>query len=222
VRTPFLVCEHGWWTWRPTQTLPDGSELLRVWQLPGDTVQLRSGQELLASTRPGPGSLRRVALRDPEPASVTVRVLQASGLAPPSVVLGADFDTVFVDGRAWSWYDERTVWLPDRAAVFQVVARRQNGAPQPHVIACSTPLEECSYDAGARELSLTAGADATRPFALPCTAVLAGPVPTRVDGGEVVADDELRHATAAERAQAAAKGVVIRFRAGRVRVCYAD
>jgi len=94
VRTPFLVCERGWWTWRPTQLLGDGSELLRVWQLPGDTVQLRSGQELLASTRPGPGSLRSIALREPLPASVTVRVLESSPLGPPCVTMGADFDAV--------------------------------------------------------------------------------------------------------------------------------
>jgi hypothetical protein len=188
--------------------------------LPGDVVQVVTGQSLLARTRPGPGSLRRLALRDPTPTAVVVRVLQRSPFGAPGVLMGADFDEVFLDGEPWACFDGRLVTLPDRAGTWTVTTRRHGGEPSPHVLSTGAVLEHCAFDPETRELVLVAAADPTRPPELPYTAVLAGPRPRSVDGGELVAEQELRYAKPADRAAAAAAGVVVRFRPGIVRVSY--
>lgn len=221
-RTPFLVRENGWWTWRAAQQGSPGADLLRVNHLPGDVVQLVGGQALLARTRPGPGALQTVALRDPEPGAVLARVLQESPLVRPSVTMGADFDEVFVDGAPWALYSGRTVLLPNRRGDYRITTQAHGGPLLPHVLATRAPLSHCAYDPAARELLLVVEAAADRPAELPFTAVLAGPVPLRLDGAELVPEDELRHADPAARRAAEAAGVVIRFRPGIVRVHYGD
>jgi hypothetical protein len=221
-KTPFLVREAGWWTWRPAQMLDDGRELLRVWQMPGDVVQLLSGQELLQVTRPGPGSLRNLALRDPTANSAMVCVLAPTPLGTPSLVLGSSFDQVTIDGKPWSYWQDRTVALPNRKGTFSVATRTLGGPPEPRVIACSVGLDECRFDAAARDLLLLPAEDLDRPATLAFTALLSGPKPVRVDGGEIVDEKDLRYASAADAAIAAGNGVLIRFRAGPVRVHYGD
>lgn len=173
-------------------------------------------------TRPGPGSLQVLALRDPSPASVTVRVLQPCRLVAPSVVMAADFDAVFVDGKPWAWFAGRTVFLPDRVGTYKIETRTHRGGSGPHVTATRAPLRQCEYVADRRELVLVADADPARPVELPFTAILQGPVPTGIENGEIVADATLRHADPEAAAAAAAGGVLIRFRAGVTRVLYGN
>jgi hypothetical protein len=223
--TPFLVRERGEWYWRGTQAGPDGDRWLRVWHWPGDTVAVAGGAQLLARTRPGPGALRLVALRDPQPLAVTVRVLQGSALTVPSVVLAADFDAVEVDGASWSWFDGRTVFLPNRAGTYRVVAKapaRRGAGAAPHVRATRAPLSACRWVPGSRELVLTTPVDPQRPAGLPWTAVLAGPRPVAIDNGEIVDDASLRLADAEAAAAVRAGGVLIRFGDGTCRVRYAQ
>jgi hypothetical protein len=221
-RTPFLVRENGWWTWRPAQpgALPGGGDLLRVHHLPGDVVQILGGQALLARTRPGPGALHTVALRDPTSTAVTARVLQSSPLVRPSVTMGADFDEVLVNGKPWALFDGRTVGLPNRAGDYTVTTHQHGGGPSPHVVATRAPLEHCAFEPATHTLVLVVEADAARPPELPFAAVLAGPPPLGIDGGEIVGDQEFCYADAATRAAAASAGTVIRFRPGIVRVRY--
>ncbi|MFM1871568.1 MAG: hypothetical protein RL398_990 [Planctomycetota bacterium] len=221
-RTPYAVRENGWWTWRGTQPAGDGSAWLRVVHLPGDTVAVAGGPSLLARTRPGPGSSRLVALRDPQADGVTVRILQQSLLAQPAVTMAAEFGEVFVDDRPWSWFDGRTVYLPDAPGDHRVRTVRDAGPPRPHVRATSAPLRRCEFDPTTKTLRLSTAFDATRPVELPYTAILGGPRPTQVDNGEIVAEDVLRHADAQVRAAAAAGGTLIRFRAGETKVTYGD
>ncbi|MGK0302155.1 MAG: hypothetical protein ACI89X_003037, partial [Planctomycetota bacterium] len=69
---PFLVRERGYWTWRGCQPATHGGVWLRIHQEPGDVVKIVGGSSVLARTRPGPGSLRVVALQEPLPRSATV------------------------------------------------------------------------------------------------------------------------------------------------------
>lgn len=218
--TPFLVRERGWWTWRGTQRLPDGDYLLRIAQFPDDVVQIVGGQALFGRTRPGTGALRTVALRDPQPDAVTVRVLQPSPLAMPSVILADDFDEAFLDGAPWAFRDGRTVFLPADPGTYRVTTRRHGGAPVPHVVASGAPLSHCAWDGAARELVLVAHPRDGWPADLPLTAVVAGPEPTTVEGGEVVPERDLRYGSREAAHAAAARGVVLRFRPGIVRVRY--
>jgi hypothetical protein len=183
-------------------------------------VVVAGGASLLARTRPGPGSLRVVALRDPEPLAATVRVLQASALATPSVVLARDFGEVELDGEPWAHFDGRAVFLPNRPGTYRVVARARAGGPGPHVRATGAPLRSCRWDEAARELVLVAGSEPGRPPELPFTAVLGGPRPASIENGELVDDGSLRFPDAAAAAAARAGGVLVRFPAGTCRVRY--
>ncbi|MEO6593959.1 MAG: DUF4350 domain-containing protein [Planctomycetota bacterium] len=218
--TPFLVRENGWWLWRGSQPAPEGGSWLRVWQAPGDAVQIVGGPAVLARTRPGPGSLRLLALKDPEPLSATVRVLQPSRLCAPSVVLAADFDTVRLDGEPWAWFDGRRVFLPDRPGTYRLEASRHAGAATPRVRCTRAPLQRCFYAPAEHELVLVTASDPTRPPELPWTAVLVGPRPARIENGEIVDEASLRHADAELAAAARAGGVLVRFRSGTTRVFY--
>ena len=219
---PIMVCEGGFWTWRPTQQLSAGRELLRIWQQPSDHVQLLTGQELFTATRPGPGSLRNVALQDRLPASVTVHVTSTNPLALPSVVMGAAFDAVFLDGKPWAFFDGHTITLPLRAGTFVVKTQNLFAAATPRVLSCSVGLDVCRYEALTRDMLLLPQEDLARPATLPHTVLISGPVPSRIIGGELVDDSELRHASRNDRAMAAGGGVLIRFRSGPLRVHYGD
>ncbi|MCA8954146.1 MAG: hypothetical protein KDE27_31855, partial [Planctomycetes bacterium] len=227
-QTPYLVRENGWWTWRGAQPLPAaGGDLLRVCQLPGDAVEIVGGPAVLARTRPGPGALRVVALRDVEPLAATVRVLQRSRLAPPSVTFASDFSEVLVDGQPWRWFDGRTVFLPDRPGDYRVTASQhaagRGGSSQGPRIACTrAPLLRCEFDDHTHELVIVCGSEPGRPIELPFTAILRGGRPVAVDRGTLVAETELPHVDADARARAAAGGVLLRFFPGTTRVRYAN
>lgn len=220
--TPFLVQERGFWTWRCAQPALGGGAWLRVFQEPGDVVEVVGGPAVLARTRPGPGSLRVVALRDVEPHAATVHVLQPNGLVPPSIVMASDFDEVLLDGEPWAHWDGRTIRLPDVVGSRRVeTARRAPGAPlPPHVRRTGAPLLACRFDRERRELVLEVARDPRRPDELPWTAVLGGPAPASVENGEIVAADGLHLADAMAAATADRAGTLIRFRSGRTVVRY--
>ena len=219
--TPFLVRERGYWTVRGGQPAPDGGVFVRVFQTPGDVVELVAGAGVLARTRPGRGSQRLVALRDPTPTSATVRVLQPSRLSAPCIEMGADFDAVQVDGQPWAWFDGRTVFLPDRPGEYRVETVA-HGGNDPHVRATGAPLVECRFDPVRRELILETGPVSGRPRGLPWTAVLAGPPPVAIDNGERVELSELHLPDVQSEAVAREGGVLIRFRPGKTTVRYRD
>jgi hypothetical protein len=220
--TPFAVREQGWWSWRGSQPNPAGGRWLRVHQAPDDTVRVVAGAAVLARTRPGPGSARLLQLRDVEPDAATVRVVQRSGLVPPSVTFAVDFVAATVDGQPWAWFDGRTVFLPDVVATRRVEVQLGLQAPWPHVRATAAPLSAVHFVPASQELVWTTGVDPQRPADLPWTAVLGGPRPVAIEGGEIVDDAELRLPDAAEVAKARQGGVLVRFRAGVTKVRYAD
>ena len=217
--TPFFVREQGWWQWRPAQPATDGGVWLRVQHSPQDVVAIAAGPTVLARTRPGPGSLRLLALRDVAARSVVARVLQPALLAPPSVVMGEDFDEVEIDGRPWSWFDGRTVYLPAGTGTFAIATARRGGT-RPHVTSTRAPLSACTWSPGERTLVLATAGEPGRPAELPWTAVLAGPPPVAIENGEIVDDATLRLPDAEQAALARAGGVVIRFRNGVTTVRY--
>ena len=220
VTTPVLVQENGWWTWRGTQQATDGSRLLRLRHQPGGAVRLVVGPAVLARTRPGPGALHVLALRDAEPLAGTARVVHPSRIVPPSVVMAADFDEVLLDGEPWAWFDGRTVFLPDRPGTWRIECRRHGGAPAPGVRATRAPLVSCRWDAARSALVLVAPPASGRPVELPWTAVLRGPKPHHVTNGEIVAEGSLPHADAEAAAAAARGGTLLRFRSGTTEVFY--
>lgn len=217
--TPLLVREQGAWSWRGTTPAPDGGRWLRVQQAPGDTVAIVGGSAVLARTRPGPGSLRLLRLRDPHPGEVVVEILQPSRLVAPSVVMGQDFDEVLVDGQPWHWFDGRTIFLPDRVGTVRITTARR-GQALPHVRSTGAPLTGCRFVPERGELLLSTVGEPGRPPDLAYTAVLAGPRPIAIDNGELVDDGTLRFPDAEQRVRAGAGGVLIRFRPGLTRVRY--
>jgi hypothetical protein len=219
---PFAVCVDGWWCWRGAAPGPEGSDWLPVWSLPGQVTRVRTGPALLGTTRPGPGSAGVLALQAVESQSVTACVLQPSRLGPPAVVLAAEPGAVWLDGRPWAYHDGATVFLPDRVGTYRITSTAPTGVRTPTVVACSARLRECHYDGLRRELVLVADSDPERPFGLPYTARISGPPPRSVEGGEVIAPNELRWPDAAAEAKAAAHGVTIRFRAGVTRILYGN
>ncbi len=220
-KTPFLVKEGGWWTMRGAQQ--DGArDYLRIVHLPGDSVSVLGGHALLARTRPGPGSGSAIALKDPEPDRVTVRVLHQSPLCAPSVTMAAAFDAVEVDGKPWSLWNGRTVTLPAGLATARIAVRMRGGAPEPRMASTAARLSVCAYEPGRAELVFVAEPSPDRPSTMPFTAVLQGPRPKSVDGGEIVDEKELRHQDESARRAAEAGGTVIRFLPGLVRVRYGD
>jgi hypothetical protein len=98
-------------------------------------------------------------------------------------------------------------FLPARPGDYAVRVQ-QRGEVQPHVRSSNAPIERCSYDRAARELVLVVG---VRPGL--------GDLPL-IEGGELVAESELRHADAQSAQQAARGGTLIRFLPGVVRVKY--
>lgn len=222
ITTPCLVREGGWWTWRGTQPASDGGRWLRIVQLPGDPVEVVAGPSVLARTRPGPGSLRIVALHDPQPRAVTARVLQPSRLAPPAVTMALDFDEVLLDGQPWSHFAGRTVFLPDRPGDYAIATSAHGGGPAPHLAATRAPLRRCAWHAERRELQLEVDNEEGRPVEMPYTAIVIGPVPKSVENGEVVAETALPHGDALRRAAAEAGGVLVRFHPGVVRIQYGE
>ena len=183
-------------------------------------MRILGGQELYRATRPGPGALSLVALRDPGPRSVRVRVLQRSPLAWPSVTMAEPFDEVFVDGRPWSWFDGPTVFLPTDADECEVVTRSHGGERAPHVRSSGAALRQCAYDPASRTLRFVARAEPGRSSSQPFVAIVSGPRPAAVDGGVLVGEDELRHEDALTARAAAQGGVVVRFSAGLVTLRY--
>ena len=211
---PLLVRERGFWTWRAVQPAPGGGVWARIHQEPGDVVEVVAGPQVAARTRPGTGALRCVALTDCSPASVTAVVLQPSRLRAPSVVMAAGFDEVTVDGQPWSWFDGRTVYLPDVPGRYRIETRSFAAAAAPHVRVTGAPLRRCSFDPATKELTIVTAADDARPAGLPWTAVLSGPVPTAVENGEIVGPEQLHLPSPVAAAAAARGGVLIRFRPG--------
>ncbi|MFN3240305.1 MAG: hypothetical protein ACE37K_02205 [Planctomycetota bacterium] len=220
IATPLLVRERGYWTWRACQPASGGGVWLRIHQEPGDVVEVVGGPTVFARTRPGTGALRCVALEDPTPRSVTAHVLQPSRLRAPSVVLATDFDEVTVNGEPWSWFDGRTVFLPDEVGSYRIEARHYAALLPPHVRCTGAPLQRVSFDAAARELVLVTRSRDDRPATLPWTAVLHGPVPSSIENGELVDVDQLHLPDAAAEAAALQGGVLIRFRPGTTTVRY--
>lgn len=237
---PFLVRERGFWTWRGCQPATGGGVWLRIHQDPGDVVEIVGGPSVLARTRPGPGSLRVVALQEPLPRSVTAIVMQRSRLRAPSVVMAADFQKVRVDGQPWSWFDGRTIYLPDVAATYRIETTPVRGAlapgtlargtqargtqangMQPHVRSTAAPLRSCRFDQKTKELVFETSSDHQRPAGLPWTAILMGPMPDAIENGEIVDPETLHLPNDAARAAAARGGVLIRFRSGKTTVRYA-
>tara|TARA_R110002072_G_scaffold302758_3_gene488524 strand:+ start:29181 stop:32849 length:3669 start_codon:yes stop_codon:yes gene_type:complete len=224
-QTPFLVRERGYWTWRGCQPATDGGVWLRIHQEPGDVVQIVAGPTVLARTRPGPGSLRVVALQEPLPRTVTATVLQRSRLRAPSVVMATDFQQVLLDGKPWSWFDGRTIYLPDVPGVYQIETTPARGTlvrgMQPHVRSTAAPLSSCEFDPKTHELVFETSQQHSRPAGLPWTAILMGPVPDAIENGEIVDPASLHLPDDAARAAAARGGVLIRFRSGKTTVRYA-
>lgn len=211
---PLLVRERGYWTWRAVQPAAGGGVWARVHQEPGDVVEVVGGPQVAARTRPGTGALRCVALTDSEPAAATAHVLQRSRLRAPSVELAADFDEVTVNGAPWSWFDGRTVFLPDEVGRYRIETRRFAAAAAPHVRLTGAPLRECRFDPVTKELTIVTASDGGRPAGLPWTAVVAGPPPSEVRNGEVVDAAQLHLPDAAAEAAAQRAGVLVRFRPG--------
>jgi hypothetical protein len=218
--TPFLVHEPSGWSWRGTMPATGGGRWLRIHQQPGQPVTIVGGPAVLARTRPGPGSLHVVRLRDPQPGATIVDVLQPSRLAAPSVVMGQDFDGVLLDDQPWHWFHGRTVFLPDRVGSYRLRTLRTS-VETPHVRATAAPLQLCRYVPERGELLLNAAGEPGRPVDLPWTAVLGGPRPIGIDNGELVDDGALRFADVEQKVAAGNGGIVIRFRPGVTKVLYA-
>ncbi len=187
--TPLLVEEGGWWVSRPLVPLPGsrGGALL-LHQRPGETSRLRGGKRrilagpagkrpgglvlpsLPGGWRPGPGAARLLALRPMDRGKeVEVAVLGAGPFTfAPSVEAGVGIARAFLDGRPWSYFEGRRVFLPRKAGKYRI--RVIPGTPaQPYLSATSALVEACRWDP----------ADLTLTLRLAHPAWFHGPLPPR-------------------------------------------
>jgi hypothetical protein len=220
--TPYSVRENGWWIHRGGQPSREGGEWLRLYQLPGDEVVVIAGPQLLRRTRPGPGSLNTVALKDLRPDSVTVRVLQIDALvSAPAVIMAEPFDEVLLDGEPWSYFDGSTVYLPKAEGDYRVETRSY-GAQPPHLVRTRAAVISSSYDPASRVLTITTRSSDQRPGVLPYTAFIAGPEPESTENCTRVAEQEFSYRLDSDRNRAVRRGVVVRFHPGTMRIHYAN
>lgn len=224
--SPVMVEEKGIWTTRGVQAAEQGGAWLRVYADEQPRIRVRAGGALVRGTRPGPGCGHVLALVDPKPHAVEVRVLQPHAmLSQPSVVMGAAFDEVRINGEPWAHYRGQQVFLPPALGAYRVETRVHGVGREPHVAATRARVLAARWSprpglrgAGVLELLFQDAGD-DRAASAPYTAWIVGPEPTRIEGAVRVAEREFAFPPAvAARAQGA--GVILRFRPGVVRVHY--
>ena len=218
--TPYLVREAGAWHWRGAQPDARGGEWLLVYQQPGAPVQIHGGPSLLTSTRPGPGSLHALVLREREDQAVTAEVTEIPHLlAAPSVTMALPFDEVLLNGVPWAYWRQQDVQLPRLPGRYAITTRNSGQKPPPHLVATRAAVRSCRWDPVDRVLeilTIAAGDGVDEVF----TAVIAGPEPKSIAGGERVGEAELGYRDATAAAGALSQGIVVRFVPGLLRLAY--
>lgn len=219
-QSPFLVEEAGAFVLRGGQKEPTGGDLLLCWQDPGKLVRIRAGAALARSPRPGPGANGIVVVATNSDDQALVRVLQGAGaLVRPTVVFGAAFDEVSVDGKLWAWGTGTTVHLPSAPAVHDVAIKTTGRAPYPHLGATRAPVLSCTWDDAEQTLEMLIGATADGASSWP--AWITGPVPLAIVGAERIPEEELTYARETDAQAALSGGVLVRLAPGLVRIRYA-
>jgi hypothetical protein len=218
---PFTVVEHGAAVHRGGQADPAGGVWLRAYHFPHQPIAVASAAGG-GGPRPAPGSLHAVALRNVRPGGVDVQVLQVGpGLAAPGVTMPEPFAQATVNGQPWAYADGQTIYLPRAAGLYRIATAGTPGR-EPRLAGTRAHVIECRPGRGGRILEVVTepafGADAGDVH----VAWFSGSRPAAVEGGEVVDDRELTHATPADAARAAAAGFLVRFRPGRLRLHFGD
>jgi len=169
---PLLVRENGWWVSRPLAPLAGkGGAALVLHQRPGETSLLRAGKRrtyigpagrrpggvvlpvLPGGWRPGRGAAGLLALRILEKGKALEAAVLRTGpfLFAPSVETGAPVGSVLLDGKPWSFFEGKRVFLPRKKGIYKI--RVFPGEPDgPHLSAASALVEECAWDPAARVL----------------------------------------------------------------------
>jgi hypothetical protein len=212
------VKEHGYWLHRGAQPAAGGGDWVLVHCGANEALEVLGGDAFERRTRPGPGSLHAVALKEPQALAVTVRVLSVGPLlAAPSVTLESTFDEVLLDGRPWSYWHERTVCLPRVPGTYRVLARISARSPGPRLVRTDADVRECRFDANGGALEVHSVPRADQGPDAQHVAWFAGSEPAAIEGGSRIPEEELTYPRAEEEAARAA-GFLVRFRPGLLRI----
>jgi hypothetical protein len=244
-KTPFRVREGGNWLWRGAQRAQDGGQWLLIYHQDNGSrdsrpVDVVNGSEMLAGVHPGPGSLYSLAISDKGdgqgqgqgegegvgPVSVTVRVLQTGPfLRAPSVVMNRSFNAVTLDDKPWRYVHGRAVFLPRMRGTYRIEVSGRSGLAEgdaqgmPALARTGAHVQTCRYDPSNQVLevfTVTGEQSEDREY----TAWFTGPVPVRVDGGELVPRQDFTYRGEQDAQAAEAAGVIVRFRPGLLRLHY--
>jgi len=145
---PYFVKEKGWWSVRGAQPiykltnwltyldsfdqwvvdkrtempmLKDGHDLIRLIIPAKQDVELQSYGFIDGLVRPGWGSQKQVLINDISKTGCMVRVLWVTPyIYAPRVEFSTPFTQVTLNGNAWSYHDDRHVFLPQKPGDYKI------------------------------------------------------------------------------------------------------
>ncbi len=220
-RLPFMVREGGFWMHRGGQNAADGSQWLRIYQIPGHPVQVLPVGSPRLPAWPGAGSLHSIAIAESAAGILEVEVLAAGPmLAAPSVVLREPFDRVSLDGQAWNYFDGSRIFLPAKPGRYKLELRRLNRDPGPRLRRTRALVKTCRYEEDRRVLRLETEARREDGRDQEYFAWISGPAPAGIEGATLVDDQAQTYPDQSVLDAVASQGFVIRFKPGTITLSY--
>jgi|GEM_PF-4105197 len=122
-KLPVMVNEDGWWRFRGVQRVK-GGEIVKTYLKPGGRAKIMRWGLINDLVRQGPGSQYMVDIRDvrgsSKNATLKVRVKAESPAVLPRLEMAHGVAEVRINDKPWPCFDDRTIYLPKHAAVYDV------------------------------------------------------------------------------------------------------
>jgi Domain of unknown function (DUF4960) len=229
---PYMVAETGgdgqvYWLVRGAQVEGDTDYLSLYLQARG-IAKVQPYGFIEGVVKPGWGCQYMLGIRDTlEPRRCEVKVVKTGPFVfAPRIEWKKPFDTVWVDGKPWRYFDGNVVFLPNRPGNYVVhVATTGNKAPT--VSRTFLDVESAVWNAETQTLELDLRAPhwwkgplaGDKPYAL---SVLCDRPPVHLEGkGEIIPWDKYR-ARPNELKKMKAQGATLRLWPGKARITFAN
>lgn len=162
---PFYVFEHApngnsWWTFRGAQASGEspGTDLLRVYTVPGKTSRIVFDGFINDIVRPGWGSQYDIVLSDPvvkgTSARLTAKVMSLTPiLFAPRLQFAKPVESISLNGRPWAYFENDIVFLPRIEGEYDIEVRfgKSSGPCLRRTQAC---INDCRYSKDAKTLTI--------------------------------------------------------------------